>query len=298
MYRILAVIVVLVMGGCSAFELDEPIEGVEESNNSIVVNGVTRHYEYRLPTENSTNIVIALHGGGDTVASFEEYSKITEALADNKDFGVLYLEGINRHWNDGRSESGSTADDVSFIRNIITRYRGRGYSDFYIIGMSNGGLMAQRMACEIPTELSGIIVVSATQSSYLQEACSDNTTALKSMFIFGDSDPIFSSDGRINPNRGTHIGMSATAAYWLQRNGCETTMSLQKSLDAIDDDHTRVDFYKGDTCSKPFKYLDVVGGGHRWPDPSGDNSLVITSIAGYASHEISTVDEMIEFFGF
>ena len=297
MYKILTVIVILFFSGCTAFEIKEPLEGIDTGSSTISVNGVTRSYEYRLVSENGTDLVIALHGGGDSASSFEAYSKITDEVTGTKRFGVIYPEGINNHWNDGRAESGSTADDVRFIRDIISRYEGRGYSKFYLIGMSNGGLMAQRMACEIPAELEGIVVISATQSTYLQTECSSDTTALKSMFIFGDSDPIFSSDGRINPNRGTHIGMSATAEYWLERNSCEDTMTLEKSLDDVDDDQTRVDFYRGDSCSKAFKYLDVVGGGHRWPDPSAQNNLVITAIAGYASHEISTAKEMVSFFG-
>ena len=289
---------VLVLSGCSAFEVDKPLDGIDEDSSTIIVDGVTRSFEYRLVGENSTKLVIALHGGGDSVASFEAYSEIMEEASETKGFGVIYPQGIGNHWNDGRAASGSTADDVSFIRNLISRYKDRGYSKFYLIGMSNGGLMAQRMACEMPAELEGIVVVSATQSTYLQTECVDNATALKTMFIYGDSDPIFNSNGTITPNRGTHIGMSATAEYWLGRNGCDETMTLEKTLDDVDDDQTSVDFYRGDGCAQAVKYLDVVGGGHRWPDPSSDNNLVIVSVAGYASHEISTAKEMVEFFGF
>ena len=297
MYKSLSIIFVLLLSGCTAFEIEEPLDGIDDGSSTISVNGVTRYFEYRLVGESSPALVIAFHGGGESVSSFEVYSKLTEEATETKDFGVIYPEGINSHWNDGRAESGSTADDVSFIRDLISRYRERGYSKFYLIGMSNGGLMVQRMACEMPTELEGIVVVAATQSTYLQTECANDTTALKSMFIFGDSDPIFTSDGNINPDRGTHIGMSSTADYWLARNSCDGIMTLDRTLDVVDDDQTSVDFYRGDGCNMAFKYLDVVGGGHRWPDPSADNGLIITSIAGYATHEISTVKEMVDFFG-
>ena len=276
--------------------------GCSNTDDSVDVDGVERSYNASVPDSSSYALVIALHGGGDTVNSFEDYSKLTEEQESSNDsFGVVYLEGIDKHWNDGRPESGSTADDVAFISNIIDKYAEQGANHFYVVGMSNGGVMAQRVACELADKIDGITVVAATQSSYLHDHCVDNTSPVKSMFVFGDSDPIFSNtasttDYKIKPNRGTHVGIVNTLNYWEERN-CNGSNLTQSQIIDNTNDGTSVVVYDSGICNADIKYYKVRNGGHRWPDPSGDNNVVITTLAGTASHEFSTAKEIVKFFG-
>ena len=117
--------------------------GCSKTDESVDVDGIERNYNAEIPSSGSYPLIIALHGGGDTVNSFEDYTKLTVAQkASSEGFGVVYLDGEDKHWNDGRTESGSTADDISFINKIIDKYSAEGANKFYIVGMSNGGVMA------------------------------------------------------------------------------------------------------------------------------------------------------------
>ena len=282
----------LLLGGCNGLEL-ESITGVESGSLTLLVDGKSRSLEYRLPEEGATSLLIALHGATDTMERFETYSLLTDEVIEKKSFGLVYLEGEGGHWNDGRPEISSDADDVGFINAVIAHYKAEGYNRFYLVGMSNGGVMAQRMVCENAAEIDGIAVVSATQTTWLSDHCSDDVTTVDALFVFGDQDPVFRSDGTIAYNGGTHITMPSTRNYWLTRNECGT-IELTKSLDKVSDDHTVVDFNDGTSCHAKFRYIDIKNGGHRWADPSAVNGSLSL---GYASHEISTAKEVVSFFG-
>jgi len=291
-------------GGEEEVPNDPPESVVIDSGSlNLDVNGVNRHLNYRVPALDTYPLVIALHGGGDSISSFENYTNITSLVNRDKDFGVVYPEGINEHWNDGRAESGSTADDISFIEKIISEYKTKGADKFYLVGMSNGGVMAQSLACTLADQIEGIVVVSATQSTYLQNNCIDTITPINTLFIFGDDDRAFIDNGDIiTPGfpglvRGTHILMQPTINYWLNRNGCLATLSTTQTLDVINDGQTSVVIKEGSNCNQKTAFYDVVNGGHRWPDPSGSNDIVTTGFLGHASHEISSAQEMINFFG-
>jgi len=276
---------------------------IESGNLVLEVNGITRNLDYATPQLSSYPLVIAFHGGGDSLDSFEKYAEITPLVKRERDFGVVYPEGINKHWNDGRAESGSTADDIAFIQAIINTYKAKGVNRFYLIGMSNGAMIVQRAACELADEVSGIMIISATQSSWLQTNCMDNTTPLPALFAFGDDDRSFINNlDIITPGfpvltRGTHIGINATIDYWLTRNGCLATLNDLRSLNVVSEDNTQVNIKEGTNCNAQTLYYEIAGGGHRWPDPSGSNTALTTGLLGYASYEISTAEEMVNFFG-
>ena len=280
-------LVVLSLTGCS-----------DKAESTVDVDGIERNYTERLPNAKDYALIIALHGGGDSVVSFENYSHLTDEKDKSEKFGVVYLEGEDKHWNDGRSEINATADDVGFINSIIEKYKKEGANKFYVVGMSNGGVMAQRAACDLGDKIDGIAVVAATQSTYLKGHCKANS-ALKTMFIFGTEDSAFLDNYEIvNPlapsqKRGTHIGITETIAYWIARNNCLSSLTKQATVDDLDDD-TSIDIYESGICDAKIKYYSVDNGGHRWPDPTGVKWL---PYIGYSSQEISSAEEIVKFFG-
>ena len=292
------VIALLAIGflGCSS-DL-EPVPGIEVGTTTLNVNGVSRTLDYRVPEAGADAVIISLHGATDTATRFEEYSKLTEIVNSTQGFGIIYPTGINKKWNDGRTSAATdtdNADDVGFINAIIANYKEKGYSKFYLVGMSNGGVMAQRMACESADDIDGIAFVASTQTTQISLGCTDSTT-LKTMMVYGDADNVFKSDGTIAFDGGTHIGIDATRDYWLNRNGC-SSITQTASLNTVDDDNTIVNVNDGQSCTAAVRYFDVQGGGHRWPDPSADNGAITIAIVGYGSHEFSTAKEIVKFFG-
>src|SRR3990167_7281010 len=114
------------------------------------------------PSHNRTSpapLVIVLHGGGGTA---ERMVRLTNGglnrTADREGFLVVYPNGIDKHWNDGRGADetgwrpqGETVADVGFGSALIEDRVQRQNADpprVYVTGVSNGGQMAHRLACE------------------------------------------------------------------------------------------------------------------------------------------------------
>ena len=104
--------------------------------------------------------------------------------------------------------------------------------------------------------------------------------------------------------RGRHIGIKNTMVYWKKRNECKKVDISQKidnynaSFGKFKDDGTKLYIHYYDGCKKRLRYYELRGGGHRWPDKTASNGFIIKKgmNIGYASHEISAADEIVDFF--
>jgi polyhydroxybutyrate depolymerase len=105
-------------------------------------------------------------------------------LADRDDVVVVYPEGIDHAWNDGRDPSVSKAhreqvDDVGFLRAVIRDVSAREQVDrvrVFVTAMSNGGLLAFRLACELPGEIRAIAALTASIPARIKPVCQHATT--------------------------------------------------------------------------------------------------------------------------
>lgn len=150
--------------------------------NSITVDGRARTYLLNLPPgyydddTKTFSLVIALHGAGGSANQFETDYQFTEK-ADASGFIVVYPEGVQREgvlalrtWNAGTCcdyAMTNQVDDVKYIRELLD-YLEQHYrinaGKVYITGMSNGGMMAYRLACELSERVAAIAVVSGTMT--------------------------------------------------------------------------------------------------------------------------------------
>ncbi len=140
---------------------------------SLSHGGLQRKYIVHVPPSygagQSAPVIIALHGGGGNALSAVNFFQLDEK-ADQEGFLVVYPEGTGRRvagklfgtWNAGRCcgpAQEKNVDDVGFISLLIERLQ----EDFsvdakriYVTGMSNGALMAYRLACEISDKIAAI----------------------------------------------------------------------------------------------------------------------------------------------
>ncbi len=139
---------------------------------SIVVDGTTRRYLLHQPRRSSgppMPLVVVLHGAFGT-APYAQMSYSWDALADAHGFAVLYPDGIGRSWNAGTccgAAARDGVDDVTFIDALVTQIEQTLPIDrdrIYATGMSNGGMMAYRLACELPGRFAAIGPVAATMT--------------------------------------------------------------------------------------------------------------------------------------
>ncbi|MFF5209228.1 alpha/beta hydrolase family esterase [Streptosporangium sp. NPDC000396] len=132
------------------------VAGGRTSVHTIIVDGLERRYRVHRPASLPAKapLVVMMHGGFGSARQAEE-SYGWNAEADRRHFVVAYPEGYGRAWNVGDGCCGKPGrrqvDDVAFISRMVARIGRELRIDprqVYATGMSNGGMMAYRLACD------------------------------------------------------------------------------------------------------------------------------------------------------
>jgi polyhydroxybutyrate depolymerase len=127
------------------------------SSGSVVSDGRTRTYRLYVPADLSLAqpmpLVVFLHGGFGSGAQAEgAYG--WDAAADAAGFAVVYPDGVSKAWNGGTccgAPQRQGIDDVAFIDGLVGHLETIlpiDPSRIFATGISNGGIMAYRLACE------------------------------------------------------------------------------------------------------------------------------------------------------
>ena len=127
----------------------------------------------------SMPLVMALHGAGGGAlhqADDGNYGLVTKA--EEAGFIAVFPNGISparsgmlATWNAGNCcgrARDENVDDVGFLRAVVTdvqRRTGVDAARVYAIGMSNGAMMAYRLACEASDVFRGIMAVAGTDNT-------------------------------------------------------------------------------------------------------------------------------------
>ncbi|WP_018503999.1 alpha/beta hydrolase family esterase [Parafrankia discariae] len=95
-----------------------------------------------------------------------------DELARSAGFAVVYPDGLGMSWNAGTCcgpAGAAGSDDVGWLRSLIAHLESSYPIDprrVSIIGLSNGGMLAYRYACEHGDELAGFAVVAASLQTF------------------------------------------------------------------------------------------------------------------------------------
>lgn len=250
---------------------------VGEHTEKLVSGGQTREYLLHVPStyqpEKSMALVLGFHGAGSNASQFESYSGFS-TLADREGLIVVYPQAAGEHsiWNVSPSVSNL---DKQFIRDLIATLAGYCNIDpnrIYARGHSNGGGMANRLACDITDQITAIGSVSGAYQ--WSEDCSP-TRPIAILAMHGTDDPIIPYNGFPNTGRppasyyliGNPIPQWAYA--WAARNGCEK----QPSMLALNEQTTE---QKWSNCRAEADVIlyTIQGGGHGWPDAFDATQLI------------------------
>ena len=149
--------------------LSAPSHAAETTAHTITIADQLRSYRLFMPKDTSGALpaFILLHGGGSSAAGMEQYSGF-DAFAEKNHIVAVYPDGIGHQWNDGRGKTSGQAsvDDRSFIRALIASLVSSKTIDaqrVYVAGISNGGMMALAIACNLPDIVAAVGVVAASQ---------------------------------------------------------------------------------------------------------------------------------------
>ncbi len=168
-----------------------------------------RTYVLRAPsTETGPHpVVMFLHAYETDARTQEAYFHLKRALK-NAGFAVAlphgrYNKGGALYWNATPSccdFDGAAPDDVRYLIGVLEDVSRRVEVDprrVYLMGVSNGGFMAERLLCERPDLIAGAVSVS---SGGLTDAdCPTLRPGTRYLHVHGDSDELVSLDGGAFP---------------------------------------------------------------------------------------------------
>ena len=267
---------------------------------SISVGEYNRTYALYRPTgwdkQKNIPLVLLLHGAGGDANAMEQLTGFI-AIAEREKFILVYPEGINRQWNDGRGRN-ELVSDVGFISKLIDFMVGEfsiDKSKVYVGGMSNGGFMTMRLACELADKITAVAAVASTVDSAVDANC-ETTKAIPVMLFAGNKDKLVPLNGGIVPRLPQSVLLSqrALAEKWARRDGCNMQPTI-KELPELNHDGTTVTqtvYSGGKNNTEVISYL-IGNGGHTWP---GGAQYLPTMLIGKTTHELNASEVIWEFF--
>jgi polyhydroxybutyrate depolymerase len=273
MSRIAAALVVLaaLAGAASAADVER----------GVAVGGVTRSYLLHVPAgappDAPLALVLVLHGAGSNAWAVREQTGFAEE-ADWRGFAVAFPNGSSGEpsrlgappslvWNAGdccgfAAERG--VDDVSFLREVIedvARVAPIDRKRVFAAGMSNGGMMAYRLACEASDSFAAIGVVAG---ALVAPECGP-VEPVSVIHLHGSEDsvvPLAGGRGRPDPP-GFYPPAASAFAFWRGANGCDSRESA-----SIPHHGFRLTRAVGCEEGAGVEFYEVAGGKHSWPGGS------------------------------
>lgn len=272
--------------------------------------GIDRQYLKYLPAEDfnrSMPVLFCLHGGGGKARGMIRLTKSRfHSLADNSGFIVIYPQGVDKGWNDGRIGDYSTAtreniDDVGFIREIIFELSNThdiASDRIFATGISNGGFMSMRLACELPQLIRGAAVVAATIGEEFAANCRGEGP-VNILIMNGMNDPLVPFSGGyvkvLRKTRGKILSTYDAVNLWVERNGCIRDSETVSMPDADPADGTtiqKISYTNGKDGTSVVLY-EIMNGGHTWP---GGVQYLGERLIGKTSRDINACEEIWRFF--
>lgn len=261
---------------------------------------------YTIPTKGKPKkLVMALHPAFTTVKLTEDVSKLAETVVP-QGFAVVYPVGIDKQWNDGRVMTdvetyNLKTDDVGFINAVTERAQKQfklGVEDTLVAGMSNGGMMSLRLACQ-SDEYAKVAGVVANLPKGLRDACT--ATPKPMLLIFGSDDDVVEYQGGVLADSGIPTtwgeveSAKDTEAFFAARNGCDARHIKQRVLADEDIDSTAATITEYQGCKgAPLTTIHVRGMGHTWPGESS-RFLAWLSTRGAVSKQFSATQTIADF---
>jgi polyhydroxybutyrate depolymerase len=156
------------LAGAAALLVHRVRANSTDTAGKMTVDGRERTYLVHAPSPYSkatpAPLVVALHGRLGTGRG-QEWLAHLDKVSDEHGFVVVYPDGLNRSWADGRGTSPSdqaNVNDTKFISQLIDKLAAEYSIDagrVYVAGMSNGGFMSGRLACELSEKIAALAIV-------------------------------------------------------------------------------------------------------------------------------------------
>lgn len=256
-------------------------------------------------------LVLVFHGGGSNAEVMKSYSRIDRA-ADRDGYIAVYPNGSSGlgnnflTWNAGNCCGPAAAlhvNDVGYALEVIDDVTARVSVDrtrVYATGLSNGSMMAYRLAAEAPQRIAAVAGVAGAMS--LERFAP--TRAMPVMHIHSVNDHIARFDGGLGPpamladTRMYHMSVEAMVQAWRDHNACPVKPLAVEAIagrsGTLDESHSAIRRTYG-PCRDGTQVvlLQLSGPGHVWPGGVRD---YMPQLLGTGTAVIDANAEMWRFF--
>jgi polyhydroxybutyrate depolymerase len=232
----------------------------------LAFGGLDRTYLLHVPggVDHPAGLVINLHGAGATGATQASITNYN-AAADQHGFAVVYPDGIDMSWADGRGASvpdRQGVDDVGFLATLadrLTRDYGINPGHVFATGLSAGAFMANRLACQRADLVAAIAPVAGSLGSAVPCAPSRPVSVFATN---GVSDPVVPYNGGGMVGRGGPsdiVAPAGMAGRWRDLDHCPAA-PVEDAVTA------EVHRFTASGCAGGTEvvFVRVNGGGHEW----------------------------------
>lgn len=232
-----------------------------ESEISLISGGVERTAVLYVPPAAAGQrlpVLVGLHGAGGKF--FQSYSGFS-VLAAAEGFIAVYPNPIEKYddhtsWNISGGP-GEGPEDVQFISDLLDYLESHlcvDTSRVYAAGVSNGGGMAARLACELSDRFAAFASIAGGYKS-LPSCHPANPVSV--VEVHGTADTVVPYNGS-PPN-----GAGAVRPWlwaWHERDGCQGAPAISRIA-------PRVKRYEWNDCAEgtAVEHIEIFGGGHQLP---------------------------------
>jgi len=222
-------------------------------------------------------LVLAFHGGGghaEFMADEARYGLVGKA--ERAGFVVVFPNGYSRFpggklatWNAGGCCGNARdrgIDDVGFVRALVARVQSQVSIDgarVFATGMSNGGMLAHRLACEAPDVFRAVASVAGTDAT--SRCAPSRPVSVLHIHARNDTHVLFTGGAGEDAFRDASkvmdfVSVPETVARWVKRNQCAPAPRR-----ILDRPGAYCEAYSGCAGGVSVQLCVTEGGGHSWP---------------------------------
>lgn len=258
---------------------------------------VPRDYDPGKPTP----AVLVFHGGSSNAKTMVRFCGLSDT-AEEAGFLAVFPVGSGRTgnlltWNAGDCcgyAMRENVDDVGYVRALLDDLAGIANVDsrrIFATGMSNGGMLAYRLACEMSERIAAIAAVGGPMGT---DACRP-TRPVSVLHFHGTADEFAPFDGGRGKKSLTQTkfrSVDFSIRQWIRANGCPE-QGVERPIPNKTGDPTTVTsttWGPGRSGSEVVLYT-IQGGGHTWP-----GRIPLLPSLGTATTAISANNILWDFF--
>ncbi|BCZ20617.1 extracellular catalytic domain type 1 short-chain-length polyhydroxyalkanoate depolymerase [Mycobacterium senriense] len=260
--------------------------------------GMDRTYRVHVPAGDPVGLVLSLHGGGGTGISQRGLTGF-DSVADAHNLLVAYPDGYDKSWADGRGASPADRrhiDDVAFLAGLVNKLQndyGIAPGHVFVTGMSNGGFMTNRLACDRADLFAAVAPVAGTLG--VGVACKPSQP-VSVWEAHGTADPLVPFKGGAVRGRGgvSHsISVDTMVAKWRSADGCQGEPAMEALPDVRDGTVVRRYESTGCAANTEVVFYKIDSGGHTWP---GGKQYLPAAVIGPTTRALDGSEAIAQFF--